>query len=88
MFSEMFPKEWAVYLPLVTDLLRKLLAIAGGLGFTWALTVSGSQIEMAVSAAFALGSIVWGFWQKIKAQRALRTAAANDPGMAPPQLPL
>lgn len=88
MFSDMFPKEWAVYLPLVTDLLRKLLAIAGGLGFGWASFVSGSQVEMIASALLALVSVGWGFYQKVTAQRAISAAAANDPGMTPPRLPL
>lgn len=88
MFSDMIPKEWFVYLPLLTDLIRKILAIAGGCGFTWGLTVTGSQVEMAAGAALALISVCWGFYQKIRAQHALRVAAANDAGMTPPKLPL
>ncbi len=81
------PSAWQAYFPLVTSLVRTLLAVAGSAGFTWALSVTASQVEMAVSAAMILAAAVWSFWQKVEAMRALRRAAANPVGAAVPKLP-
>jgi len=81
------PSAWAAYLPLITTLVRTSLAVAGGVGFTWALTVNADQVQMGVSAAMILASAVWSFWQKVQAMRALRTAAASPAGTPAPKLP-
>ncbi len=81
------PSDWAAYLPLVTTLVRNLLAAAGGMGFTWALTVNASQIQMSVSAAMMVAAALWGAYQKIASLRALSKAAAQPAGIAPPKLP-
>lgn len=81
------PSAWAVYLPLIAALARTLLAAAGGVGFTWALTVNADQVQMAVSAAMAVAAAVWSLVQKVQATRALRIAAANPPGVTAPKLP-
>lgn len=78
---------WAPYLPLIASLIRTLLTVAGGAGFTWALTVNADQIQMAVSSAAALAGAVWSIVQKIRAQRALQVAAANPATATPPKLP-
>jgi hypothetical protein len=62
------------YLPIMGAVVRGLLQIASGLGFTWALTVSGDQIQMAVTAAAMLATLVWSAWQKIAAIKAARLA--------------
>lgn len=81
------PSAWAAYLPLVTSLVRTLLAAAGGVGFTWALAVNADQLQMGVSAAMIAASGIWATYQKIQAMRALRRAADQPAGLAPPQLP-
>lgn len=81
------PSAWSAYLPLVTSLVRALLAAAGGAGFTWALAVNASQVQMAVTAAMMAAAAIWGFWQKIQATRALRKASVQPAGVPPPQLP-
>lgn len=81
------PTAWQAYLPLVTSLVRTLLAVVGSAGFMWAQTVSASQVEMIVGASMVLASAVWSAIQKIQAQRALNVAAANSAGMTPPKLP-
>jgi hypothetical protein len=60
------------YLPIITGVLRGLLQIASGFGFTWALAVTGDQITMAVSAAAMLVTLLWSAWQKITAIRDAR----------------
>jgi ABC-type nickel/cobalt efflux system permease component RcnA len=81
------PSAWEAYLPLVTSLVRTLLATAGGVGFTWAMSVTADQAEMAVSAAMIAAAAIWSFWQKVRAMQALRTAAENPPSITAPKLP-
>ncbi len=81
------PAEWAPYLPMVISFARTVLAALGGVGFTWALTVNGDQMQMAVTAAMMVAAAGWSLYQKIRAQRALRQAAAAPAGSPPPQLP-
>lgn len=81
------PDTWAVYLPLITSLVRTLLAAAGGVGFTWALTVNADQAQMIVSAVMIAASALWSFWQKIQSMRVLRQAAINPPSVPTPKLP-
>lgn len=64
------PSAWSAYLPILAGVFRALLAALGAAGFTWAQTVSGSQIEMAAGAALMLSAAVWSAWQKIQAIRA------------------
>lgn len=78
---------WQAYLPLATALARHLLGAAGAAGFTWALSVTASQTEMAVSAAMMAAAGIWSFYQKVRATRALRAAAVAPAGAAPPKLP-
>lgn len=72
------PSAWAAYLPLITSLVRHLLGILGGAGFTWALTVNADQLQMAVSAAMMAAAAIWSFYQKIQSMRAARKAAAQS----------
>ena len=81
------PHAWQAYLPLLTALARHLLGAAGGVGFTWAYSVTADQTQMAVSAAMILAAGLWSVWQKFQALRALRTAATNPQGTPPPKLP-
>lgn len=81
------PSGWDAYVPLVTSLVRHLLTVLGGAGFTWALTVNASQVQMGVSAAMVLVGGVWSIWQKIQSQRALQKAAAAPAMMPAPKLP-
>ncbi len=62
------------YLPIIGGLVRGVVQIASGLGFTWALTVSGDQITMATTAAAMLATLGWSSWQKIAAIRDARLA--------------
>lgn len=85
--DELLPKGWSVYVPLLTSLVRDVLTVLGAAGFTWALTVNASQIQMAVSVALILVSAGWSFVQKVRAQRALVVAAKMPPGLPAPKLP-
>lgn len=85
--DDQLPDTWAAYLPLVTSLVRTLLAAAGGVGVTWALAVNADQVQMAVSAAMIAAAALWSFWQKIQSMRALRQAAWNPPSAPTPKLP-
>ena len=71
------PSAWSVYAPILAGILRALLAAMGAAGFTWAQSVSGSQIEMAVGAALMLAATLWSIWQKVHAAREARRLAAN-----------
>lgn len=67
---------------IVSGLVRELLALASAFGFTWALTVSGSQIMMISTALVAIGTAGWTVAQKIIAARreheiAIESAAAS-----------
>lgn len=86
-FTSQIPTGWEAFLPILSGMARGILTIAGGAGFTYAQTVSASQIEMAVSAAMALTGLLWSGWQKIKAVRALRVAAQQPVGLTVPKLP-
>jgi len=81
------PDGWRLYLPILGSLARTILAVLGTYGCTWAVAVTADQVQMAIGAAMILASAGWSAWQKIAAQRALRTAAANPPGITPPKLP-
>ncbi len=60
------------YLPIIAGLVRGVVGIASGLGFSWALAVTGDQITMAATAVLAIGMLIWSGWQKITAIRASR----------------
>lgn len=64
------PSAWSAYLPILAGVFRAVLAALGAAGFTWAQTVSGSQIEMAAGAAMMLGAAIWSAWQKVQQIRA------------------
>jgi hypothetical protein len=81
------PTAWQVYIPMLTSLARDGLNLAGTAGFTWALGVNGSQVEMAVSAVLIVTGVVWGKIQKWQAQKALNVAAASPAGTTAPALP-
>lgn len=86
-FVSQIPTDWVPYLPIAMSAVRGALYLAAGAGITHAQTVTASQLEMAVSAAMALAGLAWSVWQKIKATRALRIAAAQPAGITPPKLP-
>jgi hypothetical protein len=85
--ADQIPSAWSVYIPIVTGLVRNLLAAAGAAGFTWALAVNDSQVQMAVSLTMVVASALWSGWQKLQAARAIRVAAARPAGAAAPKLP-
>jgi len=60
------------YLPIVAGLVRGVLGIASGVGFTWASTVTGDQTTMVATAAVAVGMLGWSAWQKVSSIRAAR----------------
>ena len=75
MSTDMTIAEWLrPYLPILAAVVRGLIQLAAGAGFTWALTVTADQITMAVSAAAMLATLLWSAWQKISAVRAARRA--------------
>jgi hypothetical protein len=63
------------YVQIAAGVIRGLLQIASGVGFTWALTVNGSQVQMAATAAVMTGTLIWSAWQKFSAARKLHQAA-------------
>lgn len=81
------PSAWQVYIPILAGFARGLMQLLGSAGFTWALTVNASQIQMAVSAALALTGFVWSAIQKVEAARALNVAAGNPKNAPTPTLP-
>ncbi len=62
------------YLPIVAGVFRAVVSIASGFGFTWALTVNGSQVQMAATAAVGVAMVLWSAYQKVAAIRAARHA--------------
>ncbi len=75
MGNDLTVAEWIKpYLPILAAIIRGLIQIASGFGFTWALTVSGDQITMLTTAAAMLVTLGWSAWQKIAAVKAARTA--------------
>lgn len=65
--------EWIKpYLPIIGAVIRGLVQIASGFGFTWALAVSGDQITMATTAAAMLATLLWSAWQKVQAVKTAR----------------
>ena len=75
------------YTQIVLGLVRGVLQILSGFGFTWALTVSGSQQTMIATGLVMLGTLGWSAWQKIAAARkahvgSVQSAAAGAPVQA------
>ncbi len=66
------------YVAIALGLVRGLLQIAAGCGFTWAVAVTGDQMAMAASALVMLATLLWSAWQKIKATRRVRQAAVES----------
>lgn len=64
------PSAWSAYVPILAGLGRGLLSALGGIGCTWAYTVNASEIQMGVSAALIVVSLIWTAVQKIQALRA------------------
>jgi hypothetical protein len=81
------PPAWEIYLPHIASLVRLTLSVLGSAGFTRALTVTASEIEMAVSIGMILVAGIWGLIQKSRADRALQQAAASPGGSVAPRLP-
>lgn len=81
------PTAWQLYIPMLTSLARDCLTAAGTFGWTWALGVTGSQVEMGVSVILICISVVWGKVQKYRAQQALNVAASRPAGAQPTSLP-
>lgn len=71
------PSAWSAYGPILAGVVRAILAAIGAAGFTWAQSVTGSQIEMAVGAAMMFAAAMWSIWQKIAAAREARRLATN-----------
>jgi len=62
------------YLPIVAGVFRGVVSLSSAFGFTWALTVNGSQIQMAATAAVGVAMVLWSAYQKITSVRAARRA--------------
>lgn len=86
-FAAQVPSQWQPYIPILVGFARDAVKVAGTAGFTWALTVNDSYIQMGVSVAMILAGSASSAWQKIKAWRALRQAAAQPAGLTAPKLP-
>ena len=82
------PPGWTPYIPILTGVIRALLAFVGGLGFAWANAVSGSQIEMIASSIMLLAAIAWTAIQKVQTIRKLQKAAVSKPSTVTPTVPL
>jgi hypothetical protein len=63
------------YIKLIAALVRGLLQIASGLGFGWALAVTGDQVMMVATAIVMLGTLIWSFWQKFQEIKHRKQAA-------------
>jgi tetrahydromethanopterin S-methyltransferase subunit D len=63
------------YVAIATAVIRGILQIAAGFGFTWALTVTGSQVMMIATGVVMLMTLAWSVWQKISQARAVHIAA-------------
>ncbi|MGD9613862.1 MAG: hypothetical protein AB7H90_01545 [Alphaproteobacteria bacterium] len=63
------------YISIAAAVVRGLLQIASGLGFAWALGVTGDQVMMIATALVMLGTLTWSAYQKIQAVRRTRQAA-------------
>lgn len=63
------------YVQIVAGLVRGILQLASGFGFTWALTVSGDQATMIATAIVGVVTLGWSAWQKFSAARQLHMAA-------------
>lgn len=66
------------YLSIVGGLVRGVLQIASGLGFGWALGVTGDQQTMLATAIVMAGTLAWSGYQKIAALRKRRRAAEQS----------
>lgn len=62
------------YLPLIGTTVRGILYICSTMGLTWAHAVTGSQLEMIVTAIALLGTFGWSIQQKFAAIRDKRQA--------------
>lgn len=58
------------YVAIVLAVVRGVIQIATGFGFTWALTVSGDQMTMIATAIVMLATLIWSAWQKFSDARA------------------
>ena len=58
------------YVQIALALVRGVVQIASGFGFTWALTVSGSQETMIATGLVMIGTLAWSTWQKIAEAKA------------------
>jgi hypothetical protein len=57
---------WAVYVPIITGLLRTVMAAMGG---DWALSANSSQVQSVAGAIVVLLAAGWSAWHKIDAAR-------------------
>jgi hypothetical protein len=63
-------------LSVALGLVRGILQILSGLGFGWALAVTGDQITMIATAGVMLFTLIWSAHQKVAAIRQRRRAVA------------
>ena len=66
------------YTAVAFALVRGVIQIASGFGFTWALTVSADQTTMIASGLAMLATIGWSAWEKIAAARKMAALAARS----------
>jgi hypothetical protein len=75
------------YVEIAAGVIRGLLQILSSFGFTWALTVTGSQVTMAATAAVMLATLLWSAWNKITHARAVNLAAVASASQGRPVEP-
>lgn len=57
---------------------RNILTVLAGLGFAWASAVTGSQVQMGVSAAIEVATLLWMAWAHIQqARNSRKTSVAS-----------
>lgn len=87
LLRQQVPSAWQIYFPAAMSLVRDGLKYAGAAGFTYGLTVTGSQTEMITWALMGLASTIWSQIQKKRAIKALAVAAATPATAIVPKLP-
>lgn len=87
LLRQQVPSAWQIYFPAAMSLVRDGMKYAAGFGFTYGLTVTGSQTEMITWALLAAVSTIWSQIQKRRALKALAVAAATPATAVVPALP-
>ncbi len=81
------PSGWEIFLPQVTSIIRLLMFGLAAVGVTTS-AIGDSQISMLSSVVLGIAATVWAIVKNLRAQRALRQAAASPAGSQTLPLPL